>query len=84
MISSRSVRLKTVSKFRKRKRKSLYRVFALHNRALSCRSRAVTAKKCTKKRDARAKLLLNLLLFLRPQRGFPNVVLKKKTNIYEH
>ena len=30
MISSRSVRLKTVSMFRKRKRKSLYCVFALH------------------------------------------------------
>ena len=63
MISSPSVRLKTVSMFRKRKRKSLYCVFALHKRALSCRSRAVTAKKCTKKRDACAKLLLNLLLF---------------------
>ena len=63
MISSRSVRLKTVSKFRKTKRKSLYCVFALHNRALSCRSRVVTAKKCTKKPDALAKLSLKLLLF---------------------
>ena len=48
-IPSRQVRLKSVSKFRKRKRQSLYCVFALHNRALSCRSpRAATTKKCTK------------------------------------
>ena len=32
------------------------------NLAFSCRSRAVTAKKCTKKRDARAELLLCLFI----------------------
>ena len=43
----RWVLLKTV--FRKRKRKSLYCVFTLHKMALSCRSRAMTAKKCAKR-----------------------------------
>ena len=46
---------KTVSKFRKRKRKSLSCVHVLDktsNKALSRCSRAATAKKCTKKRDA--------------------------------
>ena len=43
-----------------RKRKSLYCVFTLHKRALSCCSHALMAKKCAKKR---AKLLFNLLLF---------------------
>ena len=62
---------KTASKFRKRKRKSLSCVHVLDktwNWAFSRRSRAVRAKKCTKKHDARAELLfanLNLLLFYR-------------------
>ena len=46
--------------FRKRKRKSLSCVHVLQktwNLAFLHRCRAVTAKKCTKKRDARAKLL---------------------------
>ena len=47
LIPCDSFRLKTVSKFRKRKLKSLYFVFALHKRALLCRSRPGTAKKCT-------------------------------------
>ena len=38
----------------------------------------MTAKKWAKKRDARAKLLLNLLRFLRPQHGT-----KKMTGIYK-
>ena len=32
--------------FRKRKRKSLYCIFALHKRAISCRTRTVSAKIC--------------------------------------
>ena len=46
--------------------------------AFSRRSRAVTAKKCTKKRDARAKLfwLLNLLLFLTFSLSSPSSDLK--------
>ena len=49
-----------VSKFRKRKRKCLFFVPVLNktwNWALSRFSRATTAKKCAKKRDACAKLL---------------------------
>ena len=49
-----------LSKFRKRKRKLLPCVPILNktgNEALSRCSRATTAKKCTKKRDARTKLL---------------------------
>ena len=61
---------KDLSRFRKRKRKSLYCVFTLQKRALLCRSRAVTTKKCTKKRDARAKLFLNFLLFCGHSEGF--------------
>ena len=57
LLPSHSPRLKSVSKFRKRKRKLRYYVFVLHKRVLSCRSNAVTAKKCKKNRDARAKLL---------------------------
>ena len=63
--------LKTVSKFRRRKRKSWSCVPVRHKTrklAFSCRSSAVTAKKCTKKRAARAKLLfanLNQLFFCR-------------------
>ena len=52
--------LKTVSKFRKRKRKSLPCVHVLHkkfNYAFSRRSHTVTTKKCIKKRDTRAKLV---------------------------
>ena len=55
--------IKNVLKYRKRKRKSLSCVHLLHktwNKALSRRSRAVTAKKCTITRDARAKLLFCL------------------------
>ena len=51
---------KRLSKFGKRKRKSLSCVPVLDktwNEALSRCSRATTAKKCTKKHDARAKLL---------------------------
>ena len=51
---------KRVTKFRKRKTKSLFCVHVLHNTwnwAFSRRSRAVTAKPCTKKHDARAVLL---------------------------
>ena len=55
---------------KKRKTISSSLVYVLHktwNWAFSRRSRAVTVKKCTKKRDARAELLfclLNLLLLL--------------------
>ena len=64
---------RTVSKFRIRKRKLLCCVHLFHkagarNQEVSCRSRSTTSKKCTKKRDGRAKLLfcyLNLLLFCR-------------------
>ena len=45
LIPSRSVCLNTLSNFRKKKRKSLHWDSALHNRPLSCRSRAVMAKK---------------------------------------
>ena len=51
--------------------------------ALSGRNRAVTAKKCTKKFDVLAKFFLHPLLFWRPQRGFPNIILRK-VNIHEH
>ena len=47
--------LKTVSKFRKRKTKLL--CYFPNYVKLGIFSRGVTAKKCTKKRDARAKLL---------------------------
>ena len=52
---------RTVPKFRKRKRKFLCCAHLIHkagawNWEVSCRSRATTAKKCTKKRDASAKL----------------------------
>ena len=52
--------LKSVTKFRKRNRKWLFFVHVLQKTripAFSRRSRALTAKKCTEKRDARAKLL---------------------------
>ena len=51
---------RTVSKFRKTKTKSSSCVHVLQktwNQGVPRRSRAVTAKKCTKKRGARAKLL---------------------------
>ena len=63
--------LRTISKFRKRKKISSSLVYVHHkkwNWAFSRRSRAVTATKCTKKRDLRAELslyLVNLLLFWR-------------------
>ena len=77
LIPSRLVRLNTVSKFRKRKRKSLYCVFALL-RALSCRSHAVTAKNCSIKECCTCKVVVKTCAFLRPQRGFSNRVLRKK------
>ena len=52
--------LTDLSKVRKIKRKSLCCALVLHKTwkwAFSRRSRAMTVKKCTKKRDARAKLL---------------------------
>ena len=64
--------LRTTLKFRERKRDSSSLVCVVHktcNEAFSRRSRARKVKKCTKKRDARAKLLfctVNLLLFWRP------------------
>ena len=50
---------RTVSKFTKRIRKLLSCVHDLHKYEIrnSRRSREVTAKKCTRKRDARAKFL---------------------------
>ena len=57
---SRDESERTVSKFRKRKRKFLCCVHPVHKagaRNVSCYRRAMTATKCTKKRDARAKLL---------------------------
>ena len=59
----------TTSKLRKRNKISSLLVFVLHktrNEAFSRPSRAKTEKKCSKKRDARAKLLfclLNLVFF---------------------
>ena len=47
---------RTVFKFRKRKRNFLCCVHLLR-KVGACHSRATTAKKCAKKRDARAKLL---------------------------
>ena len=57
---SRDESQRTVSKIRKRKRKFLCCVHRVHKagaRNVSCYRRAMTATKCTKKRDARAKLL---------------------------
>ena len=62
--------MRTALKFREGKRDSSSLVYVLHktcNQTFSLRSRESTVKKCTKKRDARAKLLfcvINLLLFL--------------------
>ena len=56
--------LGTVLKFRKRKKNSQSLVYILHktgNQAFSRRSRVVTARKCTKKHDARGKLLFCLI-----------------------
>ena len=56
--------LGTACKFRKRKKNSSLIVHVLtkkRNWAFSRRSRAVTAKKCTQKRDAPAKLLFFLI-----------------------
>ena len=67
--------IKTVSKFRKRKRKSLCCVFAPTNvdkRALLCRSRALTANKFTKKRDAVGKLWLGKVRFFLGWGGLGN------------
>ena len=63
--------LRIIFKFRKRQKILPSLVYVLHktwNWAFSRRSRAVTVKKCTKKRDARAELLFclfNQLLFWR-------------------
>ena len=57
---SRDESERTVSKVRKRKRKFFCCVHPVHKagaRNVSCYRRAMTATKCTKKRDARAKLL---------------------------
>ena len=57
---SRDESQRTVSKVRKRKIKFLCCVHPVHKagaRNVSCYRRAMTATKCTKKRDARAKLL---------------------------
>ena len=53
----------SLTKFRKRKRQFLCCVHLLHkagswNKEISCRRGAMMAKKCTKSRDSRAKLLL--------------------------
>ena len=67
--SSEAKFLKTISKFRKRKKISSDLVYVLHktcNYAFSHRSRSVTVKKCTQKRGALAELLFcvfNLLPF---------------------
>ena len=74
------IRLKTVSKFRKRRRKSLHCLFALHKRALSCRSHAVIAKKCTKNT---CKVVVEPIAFLSSAARFPNMVLRK-LNIHKH
>ena len=64
----------TISKLRKRNKISSLLVYVFHktqNLTFSRRSRAKTGKKCTKKRDARVKLLfclLNLLFFWRRPR----------------
>ena len=62
--------LRAIFKFRKRKKilPSLVYVHKTWNYAFARRSRAVTAKKCTKKRDARAEVLFclfSLLIFWR-------------------
>ena len=68
--------LSTISKFIKRKKILSLLVYVLPktwNKAFSRGSRSVTAKKYTKKRDARAKLLfclVKLLLFLLSRRRF--------------
>ena len=55
--------MRTALKFRERKRDSSSLVYVLHktcNYAFSRRSRARTVKKCTKKRDARCKVIVLL------------------------
>ena len=57
---------RTVSEFRKDKETFCF-VFTYSVKRVSCRSRATMAKKCAKKRDARAKLLFyfyKLVVFL--------------------
>ena len=77
--------LGTALKFRKKKKHSSLLVYVLRkawNQAFSRRSRAVTAKKCTKKRDARAELLFcltNPLLFLPFSLPSPSSLLKLPT-----
>ena len=64
----------TVSKLRKRNKISSLLVYVLHktrNLAFSRRSREKTAKKCTKKCAARAKLLFCLLTFRRTSKFIP-------------
>ena len=60
--------------FRKREKNSSRYAYVLHEKArqdISCRSRPVMAKKCTKKCDARAEWfsLSNLLLFFALRQG---------------
>ena len=79
LISSHSV-CQMLANLKKRKRKLLSCVFTFHktcNKTVSNRSLAVTAKKCTKKCDAHAKLLLNLL-FRGCSEGFQIWFRKKK------
>ena len=84
LISSCSL-CQMLANLKKRKRKSLSHVLTFHktwNKAVSHCSLAVTAKKCTKKCDAHAKLLINLL-FRGPSEDFQiNYGLEK--NIHEH
>ena len=79
LISSHSV-CQMLSNLKKRKRKLLSCDLTFHktcNKTVSHRSLAVTAKKCTKKCDAHAKLLLKLL-FRGCSEGFQIWFRKKK------
>ena len=67
---------RTVRKFRKRKTKLLCCAHLLHKAGeVSRRSRATTAKKCTKKRDARAKMFF--CCSPSPLQKLPIVVIQK-------
>ena len=82
LIPSRLVRLNTVSKFGKINRKSLNCVFALHKGHFHVVvMRAVTAKKSVKQSVMHVQSCCLTYCFLRPQRGFPIVLLRK---IYIH
>ena len=71
--------LNTVSKFRKRKRKSrpyTCLLFTPYSRAVTAEGRNVQKAWCT------CKVVVKPITYLRPQRVFPNMVLKK-VNIHE-